>query len=203
MMALWLVPRIMRLLSGGRASLLALAGVSILVPVLALAAAALATGGFFDLLLDRFADDSGSAKTRVEMFEIFGQLSAGDILIGANHEIVDSIRRTLGLELGIENPIVRLVLYQGAIFTGFLIVGFTLFLIEITRRLRSGYAMSLIFFLVVVNSYESISNKTTGLAQFIVLLMAMFHLPVRSAFELATGRGAVFARETARNGGER
>lgn len=202
LMTLWLVPRIVRFLTGGRVSLVALACVSILVPVLALAAAALVTGGFFDLLLDRFADDSGSANTRVAMFEIFGQLSARDILIGANHEIVDSIRRSMGLELGIENPVVRLVLYQGSIFTGFLIVGFTLFLIEIAHRLRSGYAISLIFFLVVVNSYESISNKTTGLAQFIVLLMAMFHQPIsaRSAFGLASGRGVAFARETERNG---
>ena len=104
----------------------------------------------------------GSAKTRLEMFEIFSQLSAHDILIGASHDMIDSMRRSRGLELGIENPVVRLALYQGAIFTGFLIVGLVLFLIEIVRRLRPGYGMALIFFLVIVNSYESISNKTVG-----------------------------------------
>src|ERR1041385_5603562 len=184
MMTLWFVPRIVHLLRGGRMSLLALAFVAILVPVLALMVGAIATGGFFDVLLVRFVDDSGSAKTRLEMFEIFSQLSTHDILIGANPNMIDSIRRSFGLELGIENPAVRLLLYQGAIFTGFLIVGLTLFIIEIVHRLRPGYGMALIAFVIIVNSYESISNKTVGLAQFIVLMIAMFHQsePVRSAF---------------------
>lgn len=175
MLILWLIPRIVNLLRGGRMSLVAFASVAMLVPVLALAVAAIAAGGFFDVLLARFADDSGSAKTRLEMFEIFSQLSAHDILVGADPELVDSIRRSLGLELGIENPVVRLVLYQGAIFTAFLIAGLSLFIIEIVRRLRPGYGMALIAFLVIINSYESISNKTAGLAQFIVLLIVMFH----------------------------
>jgi len=184
MMTLWLIPQILHLLRGGRMSLVALASIAILVPVLALAVVAIAAGGFFDVLLVRFVDDSGSAKTRIEMFEIFSQLSAHDILIGANPEMVDSIRRSLGLELGIENPVVRLLLYQGALFTGFLVAGLTLFIIEIVRRLRPGYGMALTFFLIIVNSYESISNKTTGLAQFIVLMIAMFHSfePVRFSF---------------------
>jgi hypothetical protein len=175
MMTLWFVPRIVHLLRGGRVSLLTLAFIAILVPVLALAVGAIATGGFFDVLLVRFVDDSGSAKTRLEMFEIFSQLSTHDILIGANPNMIDSIRRSFGLELGIENPAVRLLLYQGAIFTGFLIVGLTLFIIEIVHRLRPGYGMALIAFVIIVNSYESISNKTVGLAQFIVLMIAMFH----------------------------
>jgi hypothetical protein len=177
MMMLWLIRRSLPLLRGGRMSLVVFAGVAFLVPVLALAVAAFAAGGFFDVLLVRFTDDSGSAKTRLEMFEIFSQLSAHDILIGANPELIDSIRRSLGLELGIENPIVRLVLYQGAIFTGFLLAGLTLFIIEIVHRLRPGYGMALVAFLIIVNSYESISNKTVALAQFIVLLIAMFHRP--------------------------
>ena len=144
MMTLWLVPRIVHLLRGGRMSLVAFASVAILVPVLALAVGAIAAGGFFDVLLVRFVDDSGSAKTRLEMFEIFSQLSAHDILVGANPEMINSMRRSLGLELGIENPVVRLLLYQGAIFTGFLIAGLTLFIIEIVHRLRPGYGMALI-----------------------------------------------------------
>src|SRR3954447_6354106 len=177
MCAVWLVPHALRLLRGGRMSLLALASLAILVPILPLAIAAFASGGFFDVLLIRFTDDSGSAKTRVEMFEIFRQLSPHEILLGANPDMIDSMRRTLGLELGIENPIVRFALYQGVIFTGFLIVGLVLFLVEIMRRLRPGYGMALLSFVVIVNSYESISNKTVALAQFIVLLIAMFHKP--------------------------
>jgi hypothetical protein len=73
--------------------------------------------------------------------------------------------------------VVRFALYQGAIFTGFLIVGLVLFLIEIMRRLRPGYGLALLSFVIIVNSYESISNKTVALAQFVVLMITMFHKP--------------------------
>ncbi len=34
--------------------------------------------------------------------------------------------------------------------------------------------MAFIFFLIVINSYESIANKSLALAQFVVLMLAMF-----------------------------
>ena len=174
MTALWLIPRVLHVLRGARLPLPAFAAIAVLAPMLALGVGLIAVGGFFDVITDRFADDGGSAKTRVEMFEIFNQLSAREIFIGASSDVIDSLRTSRGLEQGIENPVVRLLLYQGAVFTTFLIAGFTLFLIEIARRLRPGYAMAMIFFLVIINSYESIANKTLGLAQFVVLLLVMF-----------------------------
>ena len=162
------------MLRGARLPLPAFAAIAVLAPLLALGVGLIAVGGFFDVITDRFADDGGSAKTRVEMFEIFNQLSAREIFIGASSDVIDSLRTSRGLEQGIENPVVRLLLYQGVVFTTFLIAGFTLFLIEIARRLRPGYAMAMIFFLVIINSYESIANKTLGLAQFVVLLLVMF-----------------------------
>jgi hypothetical protein len=174
MTALWLVPRVLHMLRGARLPLPAFAAIAVLAPLLALGVGLIAVGGFFDVMTDRFADDGGSAKTRLEMFEIFNQLSAREIFIGASSDVIDSLRTSRGLEQGIENPVVRLLLYQGAVFTAFLIAGFTLFLIEVARRLRPGCAMAMIFFLVIINSYESIANKTVGLAQFVVLLLVMF-----------------------------
>jgi hypothetical protein len=174
MLALWLVPRAVKLLLGARMSLAGVAVVALAAPVMALALAAFATGGFFDLVVGRFADDGGSAQTRLQMFEIFSQLSVRDILVGGEGELVDSIRRTHGLEWGVENPVVRLLLYQGAVFTAFLVAGFVLFMVELGRRLRPGIAMPFIFFLFVINSFESISNKTIMLGQFVVLMLAMF-----------------------------
>ena len=88
--------------------------------------------------------------------------------------MIDSIRRTHGLEWGVENPVVRLLLYQGVAFSAFLIAGFVLFLVELSRRMRPGAALPFAFFLIVINSFESISNKTVLLGQFIVLMLAMF-----------------------------
>jgi hypothetical protein len=174
MIALWLIPHVIRILRGGRISLPVVAGVALLSPILALVIGMFAVGGFFNVVLDRFADDGGSAHTRLEMFEIFEYLSLRDIFIGANSDLIDSIRNTHGLEWGIENPVVRLLLYQGIAVTTLLVVGFALFLTEIGRRLRRGTAMPFIFFLVVINSYESIANKSIMLGQFVVLMIVMF-----------------------------
>ena len=180
MAALWLIPRVLHVLRGARLPLPAFAAIAVLAPMLAVGVGLIAVGGFFDVIMDRFADDGGSAKTRLEMFEIFNQLSAREIFIGASSDVINSLRTSRGLELGIENPVVRLLLYQGVVFTTFLIAGFTLFLFEIARRLRPGCAMAMVFFLVIINSYESISNKTVGLAQFIVLLLVMFPKPEKA-----------------------
>jgi hypothetical protein len=174
LMTLWMIPRVLHVLRGGRLPLPAFAALAVLGPMLVLAAGLFAVGGFFDVMLNRFADDGGSAQSRLAMFDIFGQLSPGDIIMGANPEMIDAIRRTMGLEWGIENPLVRLLLYQGVIFTGFMVAGFALFMVEIARRLGPGYGLPMVFFLVVINSYESISNKTIGLSLFIVLMLAMF-----------------------------
>jgi hypothetical protein len=180
MTALWLIPRVLHVLRGARLPLPAFAAIAVLAPMLALGVGLIAVGGFFDVITDRFADDGGSAKARVEMFDIFSQLSAREIFIGASSDVIDSLRTSRGLEQGIENPVVRLLLYQGAVFTAFLVAGFTLFLIGVARRLRPGCAMAMIFFLVIINSYESIANKTLGLAQFVVLLLVMFPKPKKA-----------------------
>jgi hypothetical protein len=177
MAALWMVPRVLQVLRGARLSLPVLAAIAVLAPLVTLGVGLIAAGGFFDVITDRFDDDGGSAKARVEMFAIFDHLSAHDIFIGASSNVIDSLRTSRGLEQGIENPVVRLLLYQGVVFTTFLIAGFTLFLIEIARRLQPGYGMAMIFFLVIISSYESIANKTVGLAQFVVLLLVMFPRP--------------------------
>jgi hypothetical protein len=177
MAVLWMVPRVLQVLRGARLSLPVFAAIAVLAPLLTLGVGLIAAGGFFDVITDRFDDDGGSAKARVEMFAIFDHLSAHDIFIGASSDVIDSLRTSRGLEQGIENPVIRLLLYQGVVFTSFLIVGFTLFLIEIARRLRPGYGMAMIFFLVIISSYESIANKTVGLAQFVVLLLVMFPRP--------------------------
>jgi len=177
MTAVWLVPRVTRVLRGQRVPLLALAAVATIGPLACLALGAASVGGFFDVFTERFADDGGSAESRLAMFEIFDQLSTRDILLGGGADIIDSIRRTMGLEWGIENPVVRLLLYQGVIFTSFLVAGFILFLWEIARSLRPGYAMAFIFFIIVINSYESVSNKSVSLARFAILMLTMFGLP--------------------------
>jgi len=41
-------------------------------------------------------------------------------------------------------------------------------------RMRPGATIPFAFFLIVINSFESISNKTIMLGQFVILMLAMF-----------------------------
>ena len=135
------------------------------------------TGGFFDALLTRFETDGGSANARVEMLNLLSAIRVRDLIVGPDQVLVDSLRRQNGLELGIENPIVRMVLYQGAVVTGLIMLSVGLFFFELVRWSRAGLALPLFAFVVIINTFESLGGKTTMLAKF-GLMMLVFYRPV-------------------------
>ncbi|WP_210168511.1 VpsF family polysaccharide biosynthesis protein [Methylobacterium sp. Leaf466] len=164
----------LRVLRSGRVPLL---GAGIFLVVLAVAPVAvvgLAVGGFFDKLLQRFVSDGGSANARVEMFELFGRIPLRDLMFGPDTALVDSLRRISGLEWGIENPIIRMVLYQGVFMTALLTIAVVLFMTEVIRRCRPGTALPVIVFALLLNTSESIAGKTTLMMKFAVLMLVMF-----------------------------
>jgi hypothetical protein len=137
---------------------------------------ALNAAGFFDPVVERFIDDGGSGQTRVQMFDMFSYLGLRDLLLAPPVELIDSLRPAQGLEMGIENPIIRLVLYQGIAATTALVFGFVLFVREVIRPLRQGCGLPLAFFLLVIMSFESLSSKSLLLAQFLVISTVMFRV---------------------------
>ncbi|WP_058634618.1 VpsF family polysaccharide biosynthesis protein [Aureimonas ureilytica] len=141
-----------------------------LVPV---ALAVLISGGFFDDLLGRFVSDGGSANARVEMFGLFQHFSLPDLLIGPDVELLESLRRISGLEWGIENPIIRMMLYQGAFFMALMFVGFALFMRELARG-RAGSWLPMIAWLILINGSESLASKTTLMSKFAVILLCLY-----------------------------
>ena len=161
----------------GRLSLLGVAATAFALPVALMAVLALISYGFFDALLGRFVSDGGSANSRVVVLDLFSSLSLRDILLGPDPGLIDTLRRMNGLEMGLENPIVRMLLYQGAISTGRMVLAFALFLREVACRCRPGIAMTVIAFVVLVNTYESLGSKTTLLAKFVILLIALYRWP--------------------------
>ena len=165
---------LIRAVTRGRIPLLAVAGAAFAMPLFALALAGLVGLGFFDALIGRFVDDGGSANARVLVVELFNRLSWRELVVGPDPTIIDSLRRINGLALGLENPIVRIVLYQGAIMTALLTVAVALFLVELARRCRPGIAMPMIAFVFLVNTYESLGGKTTLMAKFAILLVALY-----------------------------
>ena len=163
-----------RTLSRGKVPLLAAAAAAVALPLAALGLGILATGGFFDALLGRFEADGGSANARVAMFDLFGRLPFRDLLFGPDTTLVESLRRITGLEWGIENPIIRTLLYQGALMTGLLTLAVCLFLREVGRLCRRGVALPMLAFAVLSNTFESLGGKSTLLAKFAILLIALY-----------------------------
>jgi hypothetical protein len=136
--------------------------------------AGLSAGGFFHDIGQRFESDGGSANTRVEMFELLRRIPLGDLVIGPDPGWVDSLRRVSGLRLGIENPVVKTVLYQGIALTVLLIGAVGWFCREIVAEARRGALLPTLAFVVVINTFESVGTKTTLLAKFAVLVLILF-----------------------------
>jgi hypothetical protein len=169
------------LLGAAAVALLLAAAVVVLVPPLS-------AGGFFNSLLERFESDGGSANARLEMFDLFAQIPLHELMIGPDLGLINSLRRVSGLEWGIENPVVRTILYQGMFVTLLLIVAVVLFLHEIARRCLRGVWLPMLAFSILLMTAETIGGKTTLLAKFAVILLTMYRpWPVGRAEEPPSG----------------
>ncbi len=164
----------LRVLRTGRVPLLGAAvGLSILT-MAPLAVVALAFGGFFDRLAERFVSDGGSANARIEMLALLDRIPLRELMFGPDTGFVETLRRMHGLEWGIENPVVRMVLYQGVVMTALLTLAVTLFVAEIVRRGRPGTFLPVLGFALLLNTSESIASKTTVLAKFAIMMIALY-----------------------------
>ncbi|TPI33041.1 hypothetical protein FJW08_07685 [Mesorhizobium sp. B3-2-1] len=168
----------LRTLRAGRINLLGAALGLILAALVPVVIVLAASYGFFDALLERFVSDSGSANARVEMFDLFKHFELRDLIIGPDIDLIESLRRINGLEQGIENPIIRLILYQGAFFTLLLFFGFVLFMHEVARRCHPGIWLPMLGWLILLNTSESLASKTTLMTKFVVIALALYR-PVK------------------------
>ncbi|MGN7293100.1 VpsF family polysaccharide biosynthesis protein [Rhizobium sp. SAFR-030] len=164
-----------RALRRGRVSLPAAAMVFLFVSLAPVVLVFLISQGFFDAFASRFVADGGSANARILMFELFDHFSVSEIIIGPPLDLLESLRRIYGLEWGIENPIIRMTLYQGAFVTLLLTVGFGLFMYEISRQCLRGVWLPMMVWLLIINTAESIASKTTLMTKFCVIILCMYH----------------------------
>jgi hypothetical protein len=161
-------------LRSNRLSLLGAAFALAILAIVPAAVAAVVSAGYLDNILIRFASDGGSANARVEMFDLFSYLSLRDLIVGPDLGYLDSLRRINGLEWGIENPIVRMTLYQGAFVTLIVFVSFALFLRELVQGRESGTWLPILATIILLNTSESIAAKTTIVAKIVVVIVCMF-----------------------------
>ncbi len=159
----------------GRVSLVGAAIGCLLAALLPVAIGGLAALGFFDDLAARFISDGGSANARKEMLDLLGMFSLGDLVFGPDNELVDTLRRVNGLEWGIENPFIRMILYQGAIVTALVTVAFGLFMYELARLGRAGGVwLPMVVWIILLNGSESVATKTTLPAKFAIVVLCLY-----------------------------
>lgn len=144
------------------------------IPVAAVTVVGLVMSGFFDSLMERFTNDGGSARARILMFELIDAMTWRDLLVGPDAERLFSLQYARGLELGIENPLIRIMLRQGILIMVVLLIGIVFFIYDEFRRLRPGRYWVLLFFFVTAMSFESLSSKTILFVQFMVINWIMF-----------------------------
>jgi hypothetical protein len=172
---IYLTTRAHHALRTGRIPILTAAAVMILAPLVPAVIVALAAGGFFDALMTRFVvDDGGSAASRLEMFRIFADVPFRDLLFGPDPNLITSQRWLHGLEAGIENPIVTMLLYQGVLITVFMTVAVTAFLYEVTRLCAGGVWLPMLTFVILLNSSESIASKTNIVTKFVLVVLCLY-----------------------------
>jgi hypothetical protein len=163
-----------RALRSNRVTVLDAAVAMAILAVIPAAALAVVSAGWLDEILVRFASDGGSANARAEMFELFRYLPLRDLIFGPDLGYLESLRRINGLEWGIENPIVRLTLYQGALVTLFVVASFGLFVRELVGGREKGIGWPILATLILLNTSESLASKTTMLAKIVVIVVCMF-----------------------------
>lgn len=166
---------VMRALIGARTGQYRAAMFASVVPLALVAAALLVSNGALSHFVQRFESDGGSAMARIEMFKIFANLPLYEIVIGPNVDVVDTLRYSHGLALGIENPVVRFVLYQGMAATLLLCIGVAYLFYDLGKKVGSGYRWPFLYFFTAIMSYESLGSKTTVLAKFVVLVIVGFN----------------------------
>ena len=166
----------------------------ITLPVLALCLGVLEEAGFFDLFIERFFDDNGSADTRVEMFELFRHMPFDELLLAPDPGQLATYKRLYGLDFGIESFWISFVLSYGLIPGLVFFVTLFLFCRDVVRAAAPGAIWVLAFFFIVASTSVSLSAKTPVFAVLILLIMVLLRVrepkPVNRTHTQSAGRMA-------------
>jgi len=173
---LWRAVRLRRLNS---ASVALFAGVT---TVAVVGLVLLIGGGFFDLFLQRFEQDQGSADARVAMFNLLNQMPLSAFLFGSDPEHVATLQRLEGIEFGIESFWVAFVAFYGLVVSLPFFAGLIAFLFDLRRATRAPSGWAIFFFIAVCSASLSLAGKTTAFAMVAaMLLLLMRPVPQRGA----------------------
>lgn len=167
----------LRVLGGRRVDPRAVGLGLLLVPLGAAALVAVAGGGFFDTILDRFADDNGSASARHAIFDILPYLTGPELLWGPDPAHLLSLQHLVGIEVGIESFWLGFILTYGLLPSLAFFAAFGWFTAEVMRQADGRALVPLAFFLVIISGAISLASKSTMLEQFLASVLILLPRP--------------------------
>ena len=166
-MQLWRAVRLRRL-SSANAAIFAAAATALVVGLILLVG-----GGFFDLFLQRFAQDQGSTDARLAMFDLLERMPFFAFLFGSDPEHVATLQRLEGIEFGIESFWVAFVAFYGIVISIPFFAGLIVFLFDLKRATRPPAGWAIFFFIAVCSTSLSLAGKTTSFAMFAAMLLLL------------------------------
>jgi hypothetical protein len=173
-----------------RVNLRKVALVFFLLPLAVVVVAYAWDSGFFARTIERFVDDSGSANTRLVMFDMFKPLSWNDLFFGPDQRDVATWQRVLGLEFGIESSWIGLILSYGIVMTSLVVAGLACFCVSLVRSAGRGAMLVLFAYLIVVSTAATLSGKTTTFAM-VTILILLFLRPSANDAKLSQPSAAI------------
>lgn len=129
--------------------------------------------GIFDNFLERFSDDSGSAETRVLLFQLFDNFGLRDLLMGQSDLALETNVRLNGLTNGIESSWAGHLVRYGLVMSTVLWFGIAGWFAEMLRVSGRGAILPLVFVFLVISTSVGISAKTTMLSIPAILILAL------------------------------
>ena len=162
-----------RILAGARFRLGDAAVAVAMVTIFLVAGLMLLDAGAADRLIQRFSDDSGSAGTRVAMFNIFGDLTWEEFLFGPPPVHMMQAQRDFGIKIGIESTEVAFVAFYGLLMTVIVLAGLVAFLAELVRSTSWASLWPIVFFAVTMSAATGLSSKGANLAIFVAMVLTL------------------------------
>ncbi len=133
----------------------------------------LAAGGYFDQFASRFVSDQGSFDARISMFKLLGEIPFSALLVGPRPEYVATLQRLYGIEFGIESFWVAMIANYGVLVSIPFFMGLAAFLFDLKRVTRAPSGWAILLFVAICSTSASLSGKTTGFAEFAVILLLL------------------------------
>ncbi|EXL09485.1 hypothetical protein BG36_22755 [Aquamicrobium defluvii] len=160
--------------------------VLLLLPLAFLALFTLYELGVFDNFLNRFINDKGSARSRLELFKLFEDISLRNLLLGYRLISLETQTRLGGLVEGIENSWAGHALRYGVVMTAMLWFGIAGWFVDMLRAAGRGVILPLAYIFLILSTTVGISGKTNMMSVPAVIILALIG---KGRQAVSSGRG--------------